>query len=175
MPPWRLCRNYKNLDFPVLDAVSANTKEARQVIEKLKGKGCSHIVLTGSIFEQNEGMGTDRLPAFSPFALSKAMTAEIFKFETRLCHLPLKKFVIPNPFGPTKSLASFIISSILGKEHKTASVQTPAYIRDNIPTLFLQKPTSNLLKRLLMIPLPLFIPAFMSSHKELSLNEWPKK
>lgn len=131
--------NYKSLDFPVLEAVSANTREARKVVEKLKSNGCSHIVLTGSIFEQNEGMGTDRLPAFSPYALSKAMTAEIFKFEARLCHLPLKKFVIPNPFGPYEEprFLHYLINS--WKENKTASVQTPAYIRDNIPISLLTK------------------------------------
>lgn len=152
--------NYKSFDFPVLDAVSANTKAAREVIQKLKNKGCSHLVLTGSIFEQNEGTGTDRLPAFSPYGLSKGITAELFKFETRFSHLPLKKFVIPNPFGPYEE-PRFLYHLINSwKKHQTASVQTPSYIRDNIPISLLAKAYVKFVTTYSQDPFTSFHPSF---------------
>ena len=39
------------------------------------------MVLTGSVFEHGAGEGSDGLPAFSPYGVSKSLTAEIVRYE----------------------------------------------------------------------------------------------
>jgi len=48
------------------------------------------------------------------------------------------KFVIPNPFGPWRILASSRIWRALGRPARVAAVRTPDYIRDNIHVSLLE-------------------------------------
>jgi len=41
-----------------------------------------------------------RLAAFSPYGLSKGLTAQAFRYWCGALDVPLGKFVLPNPFGP---------------------------------------------------------------------------
>ena len=58
------------------------------------------VVISGSVFEGGEGSGSQGLPDFSPYGLSKALTARVFQYYCDRQGLSLGKFVIPNPFGP---------------------------------------------------------------------------
>lgn len=124
--------NYKSPDFDVVAALENNCKKLRIVLEKLKEKNCHKVLLTGSVFEQNEGAGSDGLRAFSSYGLSKGFTAEWFKFHTAQHGMKLGKFVIPNPFGPYEEprFTSYLMQNWI--ERKRAVVNTPAYVRDNI-------------------------------------------
>lgn len=125
--------NYKADNFDILKATANNTKNSELVIKRLKDKGCRWIILTGSIGEANEGQGTDNLRAFSPYAISKSFTFEIFNYYCQIYRLPLGKFIIPNPFGPLEEerFTTYLVRSWSRKEMPV--VKTPAYIRDNIP------------------------------------------
>ncbi|WP_431211965.1 hypothetical protein ACQ86N_40315 [Puia sp. P3] len=90
--------NYKSPDFDIAAAVEGNTLNCRLVMEKLKDKG--RLVVTGSVFEANEGIGNEPLVAFSPYGLSKTASWEVFRHWGWKLSVPLTKFVIPNPFGP---------------------------------------------------------------------------
>lgn len=123
--------DYRSPHFDVESAVALNTHELASVLGLLAESG-TPVVLTGSVFESNEGAGDEPLRAFSPYGLSKALTAEIF---TSRCHeagLGLGKFVIPNPFGPWEEprFTAYLARTWLGGE--AALVQTPAYVRDNV-------------------------------------------
>jgi UDP-glucose 4-epimerase len=127
---------YRSPDFDVEAAVALNTHELPSVLALL-AENRTPVVLTGSVFENNEGAGDEPLRAFSPYGLSKSLTAEIF---TSGCHeagLGLGKFVIPNPFGPWEEprFTSYLARTWLGG--KAALVQTPAYVRDNAQVTFL--------------------------------------
>jgi UDP-glucose 4-epimerase len=131
--------DYKSMQFNALKALNNNVGDLSSIMQKLKAYGCKKILLTGSVFEQGEGVGSDRLPAFSPYGLSKGLTSEMFKYYSRHHQLSLGKFVVPNPFGP---LEEFRFTSFLMKEwkqKKEALVSMPAYIRDNIPVSLLAK------------------------------------
>lgn len=125
-------RDYKSIDFDINAAVAQNTRNIRQVMEMLQAQACNKIVLTGSVFEQNEGAGESPMRAFSPYGLSKGLTAEIFRFWSQITGFDLGKFVIPNPFGPLEEprFTSYLANTWLAK--KNAGVKTPAYVRDNI-------------------------------------------
>ncbi|OLN24915.1 hypothetical protein DVDV_3798 [Desulfovibrio sp. DV] len=49
--------DYKSDDFDYLAAVAANTRNIRQVLAQLIGTGPGRVVLTGSVFEADEGAG----------------------------------------------------------------------------------------------------------------------
>ena len=135
--------DYKSIDFDVLAAVQANANNLKTVLEQWLDVGCDKVLLTGSVFEQEEGMGEQPLCAFSPYGLSKGLTAEMFKFWCKHLDINLAKFVIPNPFGPfeEKRFTAYLINNWLNDN--TPGVNTPDYVRDNIHVSLLAKAYCN--------------------------------
>lgn len=124
--------DYKSPNFDFVKALNNNTHNLKAVLQEMKAKDCHQIVLTGSVFEQNEGIGSDNLRAVSPYGLSKGLTSAVFSFMASVLNLPLKKFVIPNPFGPYEEsrFTTFLIQKWLAGQ--IAEVNSPDYVRDNI-------------------------------------------
>ncbi|HEY2589100.1 MAG TPA: NAD(P)-dependent oxidoreductase [Tepidisphaeraceae bacterium] len=124
--------NYKSPDFNAIDATAANTRNLAAVLAAFKSSGGKAVLLTGSVFENDEGAGSEGLPAFSPYGLSKALTHQTFRYYAGAANLPLGKFVIPNPFGPYEEprFTAYLVK--IWAAGKPASVQTPLYVRDNI-------------------------------------------
>lgn len=129
--------NYKSPDFDALAAVADNCKALPEVLAKLKAGGCRKVVLTGSVFEAGEGCGTNPLMAFSPYGLSKSLTAQCFRYYAAREGLGLGKFVIPNPFGPYEEPRFTNHLLVCWHEGRVARVNTPDYVRDNIPVSLL--------------------------------------
>ena len=131
--------NYKSPDFDVVAAVRNNTHNLPAVLEALTTTGCHRLLLTGSVFEGGEGAGSQGLPNFSPYGLSKALTAEVFRFYCARAGVGLGKFVIPNPFGPYEEprFTSYLMKNWLAGATPVCS--QPAYVRDNIHTSLLAK------------------------------------
>ena len=123
-------RNYRSPDFDVVGALKSNTLNLARVIAALNGVP---IVLTGSVFEQDEGDGGDFVGAFSPYGLSKGLTWQYFRHFCESSGVRLGKFVIPNPFGPFEEprFTAYIMKT--WKEGKVVDVKTPDYVRDNLP------------------------------------------
>jgi nucleoside-diphosphate-sugar epimerase len=133
--------NYKSPDFNVAAAVENNTYRLPLVLDALQDSGCTKVVLTGSVFENDEGAGSGTLEAFSPYGLSKALTWQMFRYYAQSRQISLGKFVIPNPFGPFEG-PRFTFTQYLLKnwfDGATPSVNTPAYVRDNIHVSLLAK------------------------------------
>ena len=124
--------DYKSPDFDISAAVRNNTLNVHGVLPALMAKRCRRIVLTGSVFEPNEGAGTGGLPAITAYGLSKAITAQIFTYYAQQHGASLGKFVIANCFGPYEQprFTSYLVRSWF--EGKTATVDMPLYVRDNI-------------------------------------------
>lgn len=145
--PWDLfCHHaadvtsYKSPDFDVVSAVGNNTRNIAAVVDALKNKGhCQRILVTGSVFENDEGAGSEGLPAFSPYGLSKSLTWQLFRYHALRAGVGLGKFVIPNPFGPYEDprFTAYLVKTWFGG--KAAAVNTPAYVRDNIHVSLLAK------------------------------------
>lgn len=124
--------NYKSPDFDCLGAVAANTARVAAVAERLKSRGCGRLVCTGSVFENDEGAGSEGRAAFSPYGLSKGLSWQLFRFYGLRAGLSVGKFVIPNPFGPWEEprFTSYLMKTWAAG--KPANVNTPEYVRDNI-------------------------------------------
>ena len=131
--------NYKSPDFDVAAALQSNTRGLPKLLEILKNSGCHRVLLTDSVFEQGEGVGGDGLRAFSPYGLSKGLTAQVFRYYAHQAQMKLGNFIIPNPFGPYEEMrfTSYIAQSWL--HQKIPVVATPSYIRDNIHVSLLVK------------------------------------
>jgi nucleoside-diphosphate-sugar epimerase len=131
--------NYKSPDFDTVGAVANNTHNLAAVLDALKKAGGHKVLLTGSAFEGGEGAGSQGLPHFSPYGLSKALTAAVFRYACERAGMTLGKFVIPNPFGPYEEpryTAYLMKSWLAGGTPKCAS---PAYVRDNIHVTLLAR------------------------------------
>jgi len=124
--------DYKSFSFDVGRAVAENTNHCQEFMPRAKQTGVKKIVLTGSVFEANEGKGSDPLVAFSPYGLSKSFTWETFRYWAWKQDIPLTKFVIPNPFGPYEEprFCNYLVQN--WAKGIIPSVKTPDYIRDNI-------------------------------------------
>lgn len=131
--------DYKSPDFDVAAAVESNTHRLPLVLDLLKDAGCTKIVLTGSVFENDEGAGSGTLEAFSPYGLSKGLTGQMFRYYTQSRQMSLGKFVIPNPFGPYEEprFTHYLMKNWFAEA--TPAVNTPTYVRDNIHVSLLSK------------------------------------
>jgi nucleoside-diphosphate-sugar epimerase len=136
---WAEVRDYRSPDFDALAALGKNTKAIERVLKALVRAGGQSFVLTGSVFEPGEGAGNLPLRAFSPYGLSKGLTASVCAYNCERVGMPLRKFVIPNPFGPLEEarFTDYLMRNWFS--HQTASVTTPAYVRDNIHVSLLAK------------------------------------
>lgn len=131
--------DYRSPDFDVVAALAENTYNLRQALVVMQRNGLRGVVLTGSFFEADEGAGDPPLRAFSPYGVSKAVTAQVVRHWCSVMNLPLGKFVIPNPFGPFEEprFCSFLLDS--WRKGDVATVRTPRYVRDNIHADLLAK------------------------------------
>jgi UDP-glucose 4-epimerase len=130
---------YRSPDFDVVAALAENTRELPRTLRTMREKGMRGVVLTGSVFEAEEGAGNAPLRAFSPYGVSKGLTAQVASYWCAVLDIPLGKFVIPNPFGPFEEprFCSFLVRT--WREGKPAEVRTPDYVRDNIHVDLLAK------------------------------------
>ena len=133
--------NYRSADFDVAAALQNNTRDIGAVLRRLReGRaGKARLLLTGSVFENDEGAGSDGLPAFSPYGLSKSFTYQVFRYHAAQGGHTLGKFVIANPFGPYEEprFTAYLMKTWFAG--RRAAVNTPAYVRDNIHVSLLAK------------------------------------
>ena len=124
--------DYRNAEFDVTLAVADNTHKLPVVLKAMLDKGLAGVIVTGSVFEQDEGAGNAPLRAFSPYGLSKGLTWQYQRILSETMHFSLGKIVIPNPFGPFEEprFCNYLIQSWLRGE--VPSVRTPLYVRDNV-------------------------------------------
>jgi nucleoside-diphosphate-sugar epimerase len=124
--------NYKSPDFDIHNAVSGNTHRATDVAKTLAANGRAALIWTGSVFETGEGAGSDGLPSFSPYGLSKALSAKVLEYYCGAAGVQFGKFVIPHPFGAWEDARFTMYLLRTWSLGDVASVRTPAYVRDNI-------------------------------------------
>lgn len=119
-------KDYRGMNYDFETAFVSNTRSIDQVCRLLSDNGCQKIIVSSSIFERAR-------PLFSPYGLIKKLTTETVEFYGNQFGLHVSKFVIPNPFGP---LDNAKLIDYLGREWqamRTPCIQTPLYVRDNIP------------------------------------------
>ncbi|HJU19499.1 MAG TPA: NAD(P)-dependent oxidoreductase [Stellaceae bacterium] len=136
---WAEARNYRSPDYDVLAAVGAATNRFVDVLRALAERGCSHLVLTGTFSEEEEGAGERPLRSFNPYSLAKSLTWRYVRYYCEREGMGLGKVVLPNPFGPYEEprFTDYLMRSWYRGER--ARVMTPRYVRDNIHVDLLAK------------------------------------
>jgi UDP-glucose 4-epimerase len=124
--------DHRNPDFDIPGTVARNTLNLTTVLRAMTKRGLQGVVLTGSFFEHNEGVGSQPLVAFSAYGLSKGLTADVVRHRCHEIGLAYGKFVIPHPFGPFEQprLGAYLARTWMSGG--VAQIKTPAYVRDNI-------------------------------------------
>jgi UDP-glucose 4-epimerase len=124
--------DYRSLDFDIAAALAENTNNLPTILERMQAKGLKAVVFTGSVFEANEGAGNEPMRAFSPYGLSKGLTAAVVHHWCTHYKVPFGKFLIANPFGPFEEprFCAYLIKT--WRAGQVAEVRTPIYLRDNI-------------------------------------------
>ena len=126
--------DYRSPGFDVTSALANNTRNVAAVVAALKAgsTGCPRLIVTGSVFENDEGAGSEELPAFSPYGLSKSFTFQVFRYHALRAGFSVGKVVIPNPFGPFEEprFTTYLAKTWFARQ--PALVNSPAYVRDNI-------------------------------------------
>ena len=140
--------NYKSPDFDAVGALASNTRNIDAVLAALSARGCRRLVLTGSVFEGGEGAGSEGLPPFSAYGLSKELTAKVVGFAARRHGFGLGKFVISNPFGPFEEPRFTTYLARCWYRGEVAQVKTPSYVRDNIHVSLLARAYVRFAERL---------------------------
>ena len=124
--------DYRSMSFDIVGALAENTNNLQSILEMMLANGLKAAVLTGSVFEANEGSGSWPMRAFSPYGVSKGLTSEVFRYWSLHLGIPFAKFVIPNPFGPFEEARFCAYLMKTWRAGETAEVRTPVYLRDNI-------------------------------------------
>ena len=131
--------DYRSPDFDVNLAVAENTRGFKALSERLASDSSRAVMLTGSVFEPDEGAGTEPRRAFSPYGLSKGLTASVIRYWCEIAGLPFGKFVVANPFGPFEEprFCAYLVKTWASGQ--VPEVRTPRYVRDNIHVSLLAK------------------------------------
>ncbi|MEM8783979.1 MAG: NAD(P)-dependent oxidoreductase [Planctomycetota bacterium] len=151
--------DYKSPDFDCSGAVANNTRDIQNVVRLLaehRGVQTPPILLTQSVFAGGYGAGTlnadGELPHFSPYGLSKALTAQLFRYYCDQAGVPVGEFVIPNPFGPYEEprFTNYLMKTWFAGNK--AGCNTPAYVRDNIHVELMARAYVSCAQQLMAIP-----------------------
>ncbi len=146
---------FKNADYPMLSAVKEMSDRIPEQLDALADAGGAHIVYSGSYYEPSAGVGTFAHPAVSHYGLSKSVVYELFRMNAEQRRLGMRKFVIPNPFGPGEDGRFGNYLARVWADGDTPVVQTPDYVRDNIPVQELAARYVNYVSQLNAAPLEL--------------------
>jgi nucleoside-diphosphate-sugar epimerase len=119
-------------DYDPLAALEANVRGAVDVTSTLADTGGRALVLSASVFEPEEGAGSDLRPAFNAYGLAKQLTWQTLRFHAERHRLALGRFVIPHPFGPHEK-PGFVSQLVEAwRAGRPGYVRRPQLVRDFI-------------------------------------------
>lgn len=125
--------DHRRDDFDIDAAVAAGTRELDPTLDVLGQAGCGAVLVTGTVFEADEGEGERPLRAFSPYGLAKTLAWHRIRFAAERRGLSLGKFVVASPFGPLEKeglTASMMRAWLCGI---TPRLRRPRLVRDQVP------------------------------------------
>ena len=101
-------------DFNAINALGNNTYNLPACARDDKAANCHRLLLSGSVFEGGEGAGSQGLPNFSPYGLSKALTFQVFRYYCTVLTSASASSSSPIHLAPTKNRDLPVISSRTG-------------------------------------------------------------
>jgi nucleoside-diphosphate-sugar epimerase len=123
--------NYRSGEFNIAESLYKNLLGIHNVFSLLAKKQ-TPVVLTGTVYETNEGEGGKPTEPGSPYGLAKSLISQTFQYYGRRFKVPMAKLVIANPFGCLEDNKFTTYLMDCWSRGEVAKVKTPLYVRDNI-------------------------------------------
>ena len=125
--------DFRRHDYDALAAARANTKNIERVLDRLRRRGLRRVVLTGSVFEADEGDGDRPLEAVGAYGLAKTVTASLVRHAAAACGIELFKITLPSPFGAFQAggLADHLLRA--WQTGEVPILRHPERVRDFVP------------------------------------------
>ncbi len=125
--------DHRDPRFDVERATAANIRGLDAVLDRLQRRQPPALLVTGSLFEADEGEGERPLRAFNAYGLSKTLTWQVLRFAAERRGLTIGKFTLGNPFGVYEkpNLCSALARAWMAGE--TAFLRQPDLVRDHAP------------------------------------------
>ncbi|MEZ5862692.1 MAG: NAD-dependent epimerase/dehydratase family protein [Geminicoccaceae bacterium] len=125
--------DFRRPDYDALAVARANTAGIEPVLERLCRRGLRRVVLTGSVFEADEGDGDRPLEAIGAYGLAKTLTANVVRHAAAAAGVELLKVTLPSPFGAFQAggLADQLLRAWQAGE--VPGLRHPERVRDFVP------------------------------------------
>ena len=138
--------DHRNPDFDVIGALRTDTFRIAQVLERFAARGGGTVIVTGTVFEADEGRGEAPQGAIGGYGLAKTLTWQVIRHAALDRGLRLGKFVIPHPFGPMEKsgLTSMLAEAWLNGQVPTLSA--PHLVRDHLHVDLLARAYAKLVR-----------------------------
>ncbi len=122
--------DHRSPNFDVAGALARTTAGLGPLLDRFAAGDGRAVLVTGSIFEADEGRGPLPLRAFNPYGLAKTLIWQTIRFEVERRGLLLGKLVIAHPVGPLDKPG--LVSELLAAwcRGETASIRRPFLVRD---------------------------------------------
>lgn len=133
-----------------------------ELLDRFARSGGRAVLVTGSIFEADEGRGTTPLRAFNRYGLAKTLVWQTVRFEVERRGLVLGKFVIAHPVGPLDKPSGLVPDLLAAwRRGEAASLRRPHLVRDFLPVDGLALAYAGCARRLLEDERPIhLVPSF---------------
>ncbi|MCS7266901.1 MAG: NAD(P)-dependent oxidoreductase [Geminicoccaceae bacterium] len=117
--------------FDVLGAVARTTAGIDRLLDRFAGAGGRAVLVTGSVFEAEEGRGAAPLRAVNPYGLAKTLTWQVLRFAVERRNLALGKFVVAHPVGPFDKPTGLVPDLLAAwRRGEAAVLRRPRLVRD---------------------------------------------
>ncbi len=125
--------DHRHPGFDPITALAENLHGLEPVLDELERDRRGTLLVTGTLFEADEGHGEAPLRSFSAYGLSKSWTWHGFRHAAERRHITLGKFTIGHPFGPYEKpgLCSHLIEGWM--RGACPRVRHPQLVRDHVP------------------------------------------
>jgi UDP-glucose 4-epimerase len=129
--------DFRRDGFDPIGVLSAATLHADRVLQLLARGGARAVIVTGSMFEPEEGGSSDHSPAVNAYGVAKRLIWEELRHGARRHGLVAARFVVPHPFGPLDKPG--LVDHLLRawRAGQAASIDHPHLVRDFIHVDFL--------------------------------------
>lgn len=141
--------DHRSPTFDVAGALARTTAGLGPLLDRFAARGGRAVLVTGSIFEADEGRGPPPLRAFNPYGLAKTLIWQTIRFEVERRGLVLGKLVIAHPLGPFDKPG--LVGELLAAwcRGETAAIRRPRLVRDFVAVDALARAYAEAARRLL--------------------------
>lgn len=141
--------DHRSPAFDVAGALARTTAGLGPLLDRFAARGGRAVLVTGSVFEADEGVGPPPLRAFNPYGLAKTLIWQSVRFEVERRGLTLGKLVIAHPIGAYDKPG--LVGEVLAAwgRGEPARIRRPQLVRDFVAVDALAAAYAGLARRLL--------------------------